>query len=235
MPFTPAATSGTRPIAFLGLAGVVHLDDAPAVPVRTVRVSAWGWWAREVAVPEATARQVAELAAWTDVVWISEWGHNAHTAFATALDLPHRPWPTLPVQFDKLAAVRAYATDLPWLWIDDPLVVPTTPTDDVLVLADTHDEPAAPPDSGRGVGEWTGSRLSVDSERGLVERDVPAGVVGEIGGPARPRRGPAGVAGGFGGVTRSLRGLVVATDPRRGLAGVDLVAIRGQLTERTRR
>lgn len=361
MPFTPAATSGTRPIAFLGLAGVVHLDDAPAVPVRTVHVSAWGWWAREVAVPEATARQVAELAAWTDVVWISEWGHNAHTAFAAALNLPDRPWPTLPVQFDKLAAVRAYAADLPWIWIDDPLVVPTTPTDDALVLADTHDELATPPDSGRGqwtgsnvpadlergvvepadsrvsasdpgrgsrlsadlerglaewagrgrdldvsadpgrglgewagwgrgsgvsadsgrglgervgsrgstsdrgsgerpdlgrgsrlsagsgrgLGEWAGTRAQVDSGRGVVERTDPGrrsgvsadserGLV-ERGVPARPRRGTAGVAGGSGGVARGLRGLVVATDPRRGLAGVDLVAIRGQLTGRNHR
>ncbi|OLF05759.1 hypothetical protein BLA60_35210 [Actinophytocola xinjiangensis] len=158
MAYTPAATSGTRPIAFLGLAGVIHLDDAPAVPVRTIRVSAWGWWAREVAVPETTARQLATLASFTDVVWISEWGHNAHTAFATALDLPSRPWPTLPVQFDKLAAIRVYAAALPWVWIDDPLVIP--------------------PDA-------TG-------------------------------------------------GLVVPTDPRRGLAGVDLAAIRSRLPERTR-
>lgn len=158
MVYTPARTSGARPIVFLGLAGVVYLDDEPAVEVRTAHVSAWGRWARDVAVPETTARRVADLAGLADVVWISEWGHNAHTAFRAVLGLPERPWPTLPVQFGKLEAIRAYAAGLPWAWIDDPLV-------------------------------------------------IPAGATG---------------------------GVIVATDPRRGLAGVDVPGIRRQLTGRTR-
>lgn len=138
MAFTPPRTSGTRPIVFLGLAGVIYLDDEPTVPTRTERVSAWGRWARDVAVPEQTAHQVALLAARADVVWISEWGHNAHTAFASVLDLPPEPWPTLPVQFGKLAAIRAYAVGLPWLWIDDPLVIPPDATGDAIVATDPH-------------------------------------------------------------------------------------------------
>lgn len=140
MAFTPIGTSGTRPVAFLGLAGVIYLDAEPAVATRTERVSAWGRWARDVAVPEGTARQVAALSARTDVVWISEWGHNAHTAFAGVLGLPVGPWPTLPVQFGKLQAIhdylRAQAGSPPWLWIDDPLVIPPGATGGVVVATD---------------------------------------------------------------------------------------------------
>lgn len=158
--YTPARTSGARPIAFLGLAGVVYLDDDPAVPARLAHVSAWGRWARDVLVPETTAEHIAAVAADFDIVWISEWGTNAHTAFRDVLDLPAEPWPSLPVQFDKLAAIRAYAGELPWAWIDDRLVI----------------DQAACPD-----------------------------------------------------------GIVFATDPRRGLAAVDIAAVRAGLSERTGR
>jgi len=139
--YTPARTSGVRPIAFLGLAGVIYLDDDPAVPVRNAHVSAWGWWLRDVAIPVTSSERVATLAEHFDIVWASEWGHNAHTAFREALGLPDEPWPSLPVQFDKLGAIRSYAQGLPWMWIDDPLVITPGPVADelgVIVRTDPH-------------------------------------------------------------------------------------------------
>lgn len=121
--YTPASTSGTRPVAFLGLAGVIYLDDTPATPVVIRRVSAGGRWSRRVAIPVAAPERIAALRAAFDIVWISEWGHNAHTAFQAELGLPAEPWPSLPVQFGKLDAIRRYAGDLAWAWIDDPLVM----------------------------------------------------------------------------------------------------------------
>jgi hypothetical protein len=121
--YIPASTSGSRPIAFLGVAGVIYLDEAPATPVVIRRVSAWGRWSRRVAIPVAAPEQVAALRGAFDIVWISEWGHNAHTAFQADLRLPAEPWPSLPVQFGKLDAIRRYAGDLAWAWIDDPLVI----------------------------------------------------------------------------------------------------------------
>lgn len=108
---------------FLGVAGVVYLDERPDVPVVAAEVSAWGRWSRELAIPVAAPAAVAALSAAADIVWISEWGHNAHTAFAAHLGLPAGPWPSLPVQFGKLAAIREYAGSLPWAWIDDELVI----------------------------------------------------------------------------------------------------------------
>jgi hypothetical protein len=131
--YVPARTSGIRPIAFLGVAGVLYLDEPPAVPVTVRQVRAWGRWSREVAVPAAAPERIAALAASFDIVWISEWGHNAHTSFGPALGLPAEPWPSLPVQFGKLAAIRGYAQRLPWAWIDDALV--TEAASDGLVVA----------------------------------------------------------------------------------------------------
>lgn len=130
--YTPARTGGGKPIAFLGLAGVIYLDEPPATPVTLRRVCAWGKWSRTVAIPAAAQEKIAALTAAFDIVWISEWGHNAHTAFREALDLPDEPWPSLPVQFGKLAAIRRYARELPWAWIDDKLV--TEPAADGLVV-----------------------------------------------------------------------------------------------------
>lgn len=134
-PYTPARTGGGKPIAFLGLAGVIYLDEPPATPVTLRRVSAWGKWARTVAIPESAPGQIAALAHTFDIVWICEWGHNAHTAFREALGLPAEPWPSLPVQFGKLAAIRRYARDLPWAWIDDTLVIEQA-ADGVVVPVD---------------------------------------------------------------------------------------------------
>jgi hypothetical protein len=114
--------SGERPVLALGISDVVVLEAEPRVPVRSHRISAWGKWVRDVAVPVEAPARIAELAARFDIVWASEWGHNAHTAFGAALGLPEEPWPFLPVQFDKLTAIRRYVGDLPWAWVDGPVV-----------------------------------------------------------------------------------------------------------------
>ncbi|MFI8634226.1 hypothetical protein ACIGEP_16715 [Microbacterium sp. NPDC077663] len=114
--------SGAKPICVLGISDVVVLEDEPTVPVTVHRVSAWGKWSRDVAIPDAASRKLAELAEAFDVVWASEWGHNAHTALRGVLDLPAEPWPFLPVQFDKIDAVRRYADGLPWVWLDSRVV-----------------------------------------------------------------------------------------------------------------
>jgi hypothetical protein len=98
-----------------------------------VRLSAWGRWAREVAVPDVAADRLAELADLFEVVWVSEWGHVAHQAFREVLRLPGTPWPFLPAQFDKLPVIRDYAGRRPWAWVDEPVVdlagsVPQTPS-----------------------------------------------------------------------------------------------------------
>ncbi|MDR2256249.1 MAG: hypothetical protein LBE25_09665 [Arthrobacter sp.] len=114
--------SGARALLVLGISDVVALEDEAAVKVEVKHVSAWGRWARDVAVPVDAADVIAELGRHFDIVWASEWGHNAHTAFGEALGLPAEPWPFLPVQFDKLAAIRNYARGLPWVWIDGDVV-----------------------------------------------------------------------------------------------------------------
>lgn len=116
------APRGDRPLVVLGISDVVVLEGETDVPVTVHEVSAWGRWVREVAIPDAAVRSIHRLAEKYEIVWASEWGHNAHTAFATALELPEEPWPFLPVQFDKLDAIRAYAGGLPWAWIDGPVV-----------------------------------------------------------------------------------------------------------------
>lgn len=111
-----------RPLLILGISGVVVIETEPRVPVTIHRISAWERWVRNVAIPDAAASQLRDLAERFAIVWASEWGHNAHTAFRSALALPEDPWPFLPVQFDKLDHIRAYADGAPWAWVDDPVV-----------------------------------------------------------------------------------------------------------------
>ncbi len=120
--YTARPPRGDRPVLVMGISDVVVIEGEPAVPVSLHHLSAWGRWVRDVAIPDAAARRLHELAEHFDIVWASEWGHNAHTAFREPLDLPEEPWPFLPVQFDKLAHIRRYAGGLPWVWVDDPLV-----------------------------------------------------------------------------------------------------------------
>ena len=106
--YTPASTSGTGRSPFsMNVPGVIYLDDTPATPVIIRCVSAWGKWSRRVAIPVAAPERIAALRAAFDIVWISEWGHNAHTSFQAELELPAEPWPSLPVQFGKLHAISA--------------------------------------------------------------------------------------------------------------------------------
>ncbi|MCR2817409.1 hypothetical protein NQ166_01020 [Microbacterium sp. zg.Y1090] len=120
--YLPRPPRGDRPLVVLGISDVVVIEGSASVPVTTHRVSAWGRWVRDVAIPDDAAARIARLADRYEVVWASEWGHNAHTAFAAALQLPDEPWPFLPVQFDKIDRIRAYAKGLPWAWIDGPVV-----------------------------------------------------------------------------------------------------------------
>jgi hypothetical protein len=141
--YLPRRPSGERPIAVLGISDVVVLESEPRVPVTTHTVSAWGKWVREVQIPDVAPERIRQLAEHFDLVWASEWGHNAHTAFRPALGLPEEPWPFLPVQFDKLAAIRTYAGGMPWVWIDDPVVdlheAHPDPGDGIIVRVDPHE------------------------------------------------------------------------------------------------
>jgi hypothetical protein len=138
--YTARPPRGDRPLLVLGISGVVVLEGEAAVPVSMHHLSAWGRWVRDVAIPDAAAARLAELAERFEIVWASEWGHNAHTAFRQALDLPDEPWPFLPVQFDKLRMIRDYAGALPWAWVDDPVVdlhgEPPVCDDGVIVRVD---------------------------------------------------------------------------------------------------
>lgn len=120
--YTARPPRGDRPVLVLGISDVFVIEGEPSVPVSMHHLSAWGRWVRDVAIPDSAARRLHELAEHFDIVWASEWGHNAHTAFRGPLELPEEPWPFLPVQFDKLAHIRRYADGLPWVWVDDPLV-----------------------------------------------------------------------------------------------------------------
>lgn len=159
--YLPRRPSGERPIAVLGISDVVVLEGESRVPVTTHTVSAWGKWVREVQIPEVAPERIRELAEHFDLVWASEWGHNAHTAFRPVLGLPEEPWPFLPVQFDKLAAIRAYAGGMPWVWIDDPVV-------------DLHE--AQPGGTGADGADTPrdGIIVRVDPHEGLAGVDVPA-------------------------------------------------------------
>jgi hypothetical protein len=120
-----------RPLLVLGISDVIVLEAEPIVPVTLHHVSAWGKWVRDVAIADDAADRIASLAERFQIVWASEWGHNAHTAFREVLGLPERPWPFLPVQFDKLPMIRRYADGVPWAWVDDPLVDLAAPQPEV--------------------------------------------------------------------------------------------------------
>ncbi len=120
--YTPAAVTSGTPLAVLGVEGVVVLDGEAHVPARLEHLSARGKWVRDLQIPDGTREAVAHLAQRYSIVWASEWGPNAHLALADILDLPATPWPYLPLQFNKLAAIRQYAGGRPWVWIDDPVV-----------------------------------------------------------------------------------------------------------------
>ncbi|QFY10036.1 hypothetical protein GBF35_28375 [Nonomuraea phyllanthi] len=120
--YTPAAVTAGRPLAVLGVDGVVVLEGETRVPARLEHLSARGKWVRDLQVPDGTREAVAHLARRYGIVWASEWGPNAHLALTGVLGLPAAPWPYLPVQFNKLAAIREYAAGRPWVWIDDPVV-----------------------------------------------------------------------------------------------------------------
>ncbi|WP_223693884.1 hypothetical protein [Leifsonia poae] len=111
-----------KPLLVLGVTNVVALDDVPAIPADRMRVSAAGKWTREVYIPRGTAGLVAGLATRYSIVWASEWGPNAHIALHDVLDLPDRPWPYLPVQFDKIGFIQRFAAGRRWVWVDDPVV-----------------------------------------------------------------------------------------------------------------
>ncbi|MFJ8061307.1 hypothetical protein [Streptomyces sp. NPDC096142] len=157
--YTARLPPGEKPLLMLGVSGVIALED-PVVPVRTVRLTAWGRWAREVAVPEVAPDRLAALAELFQVVWVSEWGHVAHEAFREVLRLPRTPWPFLPAQFDKLPVIRDYAGGRPWAWVDEP----------VTDLAGATPSPAP------------GVVVRVDPGAGISEVD-PSGLVREVLGP----------------------------------------------------
>ena len=119
--YTPRESDGAQPLLVLGISDVIVLEAEPLVPVTRHRISVWGKWARDVDIASDAPERIAALAGRFQIVWASEWGHNAHTAFCEALELPETPWPFLPVQFDKLPLIRSYARGRPWAWIDDPL------------------------------------------------------------------------------------------------------------------
>ena len=103
--YTARPPRGDRPLLVLGISGVMVLEGEAAVPVSMHHLSAWGRWVRDVEIPHAASERLAELAERFEIVWASEWGHNAHTAFREALELPEEPWAFLPVQFDKLRMI----------------------------------------------------------------------------------------------------------------------------------
>ncbi len=117
--YTARARPGNLPLLVMGVSGVLVLDAAPAVPTTRHHVSAWGKWARDVVVPDVAPQMLLELGRHFEIAWASEWGHNAHTALARTLGLPQEPWPFLPVQINKIDAIRNYAAGSPWAWIDD--------------------------------------------------------------------------------------------------------------------
>jgi hypothetical protein len=116
-------TAGNGPgrrVCALDVDGVVVLHK-PEVPVTRETVSAFGKWRRDVLVPAGAAATIRRLTELFDCVWVGAWSHNAHPALRPALSLPAEPWPSIPVQFHKLDAIRAYAAGRPWVWIDDSI------------------------------------------------------------------------------------------------------------------
>jgi len=128
-----------RPILGLDIDGVVAVEAPPGADVHEVRVSAWGRWNRSVLVPTEARDVVAELAEVYDIVWVSAWGHNAHTSWATELGIQGDKWPFLPVQFGQAWAVANYALDRPWALVNDGTDQnEQAPTDGAIVHVDAH-------------------------------------------------------------------------------------------------
>ncbi|GAA3875560.1 hypothetical protein GCM10022381_17820 [Leifsonia kafniensis] len=119
--YEPRPALREKPLLVLGISDVIVLEGDTRVPTSTHHISAWGKWVRDVAIADDAPARIKELSEVFEIVWASEWGHNAHTAFRAVLDLPETPWAFLPVQFDKLATIRAYADGWPWVWVDDEL------------------------------------------------------------------------------------------------------------------
>ncbi|MGW3995202.1 hypothetical protein ACWEF6_17080 [Amycolatopsis sp. NPDC004772] len=126
-----------RPVLGLDVDGVLALAEPAATPATEHRVSAWGRWSRTIRVPVSASATVRRLAGEFEIVWVSAWGHNAHTALREALDLPDEPWRFLPVQFGKARAVAAYAGDRPWGLIHDG-VDDDSSDDGLVVCVDPH-------------------------------------------------------------------------------------------------
>ncbi|HTX07388.1 MAG TPA: hypothetical protein VME22_02190 [Solirubrobacteraceae bacterium] len=137
----------TIPVVGLDVDGVIALDEPVATPTLDFTVSAWGRWRREIRVPVQAADVVARLAEVCEIVWVSAWGHNAHTALAPILHLPERPWLFLPVQFDKPSALARYAGERPWVLIEDSV-------------------------GGGADGAFGGHVVLVDPTRGIAEIDA---------------------------------------------------------------
>lgn len=108
-----------RPVLGLDVDGVLVLEDPPDIQTQHVRLSAWGRWSRDVEIPLSAQETVAELASTFEIVWVSAWGHNAHTSLATALGLPDETWTFLPVQFGQALAIAEYAQGRPWALVND--------------------------------------------------------------------------------------------------------------------
>jgi hypothetical protein len=111
--------NGQGPVLALGVDGVIVLDEPVATDAVEHSVDAWGRWRREIFIPADAPEALARLAEHFEIVWVSAWGHNAHTALAPVLGLPMEPWLFLPVQFDKAAAVAEYAGDRDWFLVED--------------------------------------------------------------------------------------------------------------------
>jgi hypothetical protein len=108
-----------RPVLGLDVDGVIALVPPARVPSHELRVDAWGRWERTIVVPDAARPAIERLARDFEIVWVSAWGHNAHTSLRDALGLPEQPWRFLPVQFAKAQAVAAYAAGRPWLLVHE--------------------------------------------------------------------------------------------------------------------
>lgn len=108
-----------RPVLGLDVDGVIAVEPPSHVEADPVWVTAWGRWTREVLVPASARRIVAELSDSYEIVWVSSWGHNAHTSLAPVLGIEGDVWRFLPVQFGQAAAVSRYAGDRPWALIND--------------------------------------------------------------------------------------------------------------------
>lgn len=147
-PASASEPATSRPLLGLAVDGVLALSETPSVEVVRERVTADGRWAREINVPADAATKIAELGAFFDIVWITAWGHTAHTCLQRVLDLPSAPWPYLPVQFDKARALARHAEGRPWALIHDG--------------SDTYPYQDA-----------DGVQVVVDADRGLTDVDCP--------------------------------------------------------------